>query len=58
MSAQSSYERYWDNLMDKDIAETIASACCEKCGRELVEKEETNCAKCEIIIDKLARKFN
>jgi hypothetical protein len=44
MSAQSSYERYWDNLMDKDLAETIAPACCDKCGRELVNDK---CEKCD-----------
>jgi len=58
MSAQSRHERYWDNLMDADLADTIAAACCENCGRELVEKEETNCEKCKIIIDKRAQKFN
>jgi len=58
MTAQRRYEYHADRALDRDIAETIAAACCENCGRELVEKEETNCAKCEIIIDKRARKFN
>ena len=44
MSAQSRYERYWDNLMDADLAETIAADCCEKCGRELVNDK---CEKCD-----------
>jgi predicted RNA-binding protein with PUA domain len=44
MSAQFSYERYWDNLMDKDLAETIAAACCENCGRELMDDK---CAECK-----------
>jgi hypothetical protein len=47
MSAQSSYERYLGNLMDADLAETIAAACCEKCGRELIDDEKIHCAKCE-----------
>jgi len=55
---QSRYEYHADRALDRDLAETIAPTCCEKCGRELVEKEETNCAKCEIIIYKRARKFN
>jgi len=55
---QRRYEYHADRALDRDLAETIAAACCEKCGRELVEKEETNCEKCEIIIDKRAGKFN
>jgi len=58
MSAQSKYEYHADRALDRDLAETIAAACCENCGRELVENEETNCAKCKIIIDKRAIKFN
>jgi hypothetical protein len=33
--------------MDKNLAETIAAACCEKCGRELIDDEKIHCAKCE-----------
>ena len=55
---QRRYEHAIDARMDKDLAETIAAACCENCGRELVENEETNCAKCKIKIDKLEIKFN
>lgn len=51
MSAQRRYEHAIDARMDKDLADTIAAACCENCGRELVEKEETNCAKCEQLLD-------
>jgi hypothetical protein len=58
MTAQRRYEYHADRALDRDLAETIAAACCENCGRELVENEETNCAKCKIIIDKRAIKFN
>jgi len=46
MTAQRRHEYHADRALDRDLAETIAAACCENCGRELVEKEETNCAKC------------
>jgi len=52
MTAQRRYEYHADRALDRDLAETIAAACCENCGRELVEKEETNCAKCEQILEK------
>jgi len=48
---QRRYEYHADRALDRDLAETIAAACCENCGRELVEKEETNCAKCEQILE-------
>ena len=41
---QRRYEYHADRALDKDLAETIASACCEKCGRELVDGE---CAECK-----------
>ena len=49
---QRRYEYHADRALDRDLAETIAAACCENCGRELVEKEETNCKKCEQILEK------
>jgi ribosomal protein L37AE/L43A len=49
---QRRYEHAIDARMDADLAETIAAARCENCGRELVEKEEMNCAKCEQILEK------
>lgn len=52
MTAQRRYEYHADRALDANLAETIAAACCENCGRELVEKEETSCAKCEQILEK------
>jgi len=52
MTAQRRYEYHADRALDADLAETIAAACCENCGRELVEKEETNCKKCQQILEK------
>jgi len=52
MTAQLRYEYHADRALDRDFSETIAAACCENCGRELVEKEETNCAECEQILEK------
>jgi ribosomal protein L37E len=57
MTAQRRYEYHADRALDRDLAETIAVACCENCGRELVEKEETNCAKCEGKLNERQRKF-
>lgn len=57
MSAQRRYEYAIDARMDADLAETIAAACCENCGRELVENEETNCAKCEGNLNARQRKL-
>ena len=56
MTAQRRYEHAIDAL-DRDLAETIAAACCENCGRELVEKEEMNCAKCEGKLNARQRKL-
>jgi len=44
MSAQSRYEYHADRALDTDLAETIAAACCENCGRELVNDK---CEKCD-----------
>jgi len=55
---QRRYEYHADRALDADLAETIAAERCANCGRELVENEETNCAKCKIKIDKLEIKFN
>jgi len=41
---QRRYEHAIDSRMDKDLAETIAAACCENCGRELVNDK---CEKCD-----------
>jgi len=41
---QRRYEYHADRALDRDLAETIAAACCEKCGRELVNDK---CEKCE-----------
>ena len=57
MTAQRRHEYHADRALDRDLAETIAAACCENCGRELAEKEETNCAKCEGKLNKWRRKF-
>jgi len=57
MTAQRRHEYHADRALDADLAETIAAACCENCGRELVEKEETNCAKCEGKLNERQRKF-
>jgi ribosomal protein L37E len=57
MTAQRRHEYHADRALDRDLAETIAAACCEHCGRELVEKEETNCAKCEGKLNERQRKF-
>ena len=48
---QRRYEYHADRALDRDLAETIAAACCENCGRELVENEEINCAKCEQLLE-------
>jgi uncharacterized paraquat-inducible protein A len=57
MTAQLRYEYHADRALDRDLAETIAAACCENCGRELVEKEEMNCAKCEGKLNARQRKL-
>jgi uncharacterized paraquat-inducible protein A len=57
MTAQRRYEHAIDARMDADLADTIAAACCENCGRELVEKEEMNCAKCEGKLNARQRKL-
>jgi ribosomal protein L37E len=57
MTAQRRHEYHADRALDRDLAETIAAACCENCGRELVENEETNCAKCEGKLNARLRKF-
>lgn len=44
MTAQRRHEYHTDRALDRDLAETIAAACCEKCGRELVNGE---CADCK-----------
>jgi len=44
---QRRYEYHADRALDRDLAETIAAACCEKCGRELIDDEKIHCAKCE-----------
>jgi methionyl-tRNA synthetase len=44
MTAQRRYEYHADRALDRDLAETIAAACCEHCGRELVNDK---CEKCE-----------
>lgn len=54
---QSRYEYHADRALDRDLAETIAAACCENCGRELVEKEEINCTACEGKLNKWLRKI-
>ena len=41
---QRRYEYHADRALDRDLAETIAAACCENCGRELVDDK---CEKCE-----------
>lgn len=41
---QRRYEYHADRALDRDLAETIAAACCEKCGRELVNDK---CEKCD-----------
>lgn len=57
MTAQLRYEYHANRALDADLAETIAAACCENCGRELVEKEEMNCAKCEGKLNARQRKL-
>jgi uncharacterized paraquat-inducible protein A len=57
MTAQRRYEYHADRALDRDLSEIIAAACCENCGRELVEKEETNCAKCEGKLNERRIKF-
>jgi len=37
MTAQRRYEYHADRALDRDLSEIIAAACCENCGRELVE---------------------
>jgi hypothetical protein len=44
MTAQRRYEYHADRALDRDLAETIAAACCENCGRELVNDK---CEKCD-----------
>ena len=41
---QRRYEHAINARMDADLAETIAAACCDNCGRELVNDK---CEKCE-----------
>jgi len=48
MTAQRRYEYAIDARMDKDLSETIAAACCENCGRELVDDK---CEKCDSKMD-------
>jgi uncharacterized paraquat-inducible protein A len=57
MTAQLRYEYHADRALDANLADTIAAACCENCGRELVEKEEMNCAKCEGKLNARQRKL-
>jgi len=44
MTAQRRYEYHADRALDADLAETISAACCENCGRELVNDK---CEKCD-----------
>jgi len=57
MTAQRRHEYHADRALDRDFSETISAACCENCGRELVENEETNCAKCEGNLNARQRKL-
>lgn len=45
---QRRYEYHADRALDRDLAETIAAACCENCGRELVNDK---CEKCEKLLE-------
>jgi hypothetical protein len=54
MTAQRRYEYHADRALDRDLAETIAAACCENCGRELVNDK---CEKCEGKLTARQRKF-
>jgi len=48
MTAQLRYEYHANRALDADLAETIAAACCENCGRELVNDK---CEKCDSKMD-------
>jgi hypothetical protein len=45
MSAQTKHERYWDNLMDKDLAQGF-HATCETCGKNMDDETGDTCEKC------------
>ena len=43
--AQRSYERYWNRLMDSDLAQGF-HATCEKCGKNMDFETGDTCEKC------------
>ena len=43
--AQRSYERYWNRLMDADLAQGF-HATCEKCGKNMDDEAGDTCEKC------------
>lgn len=45
MSAQTTYDRYWDNLMDKDLAKGF-HATCETCGKNMDFETGDTCEDC------------
>lgn len=45
MSAQATYERYWDNLMDSDLAQGFHSYC-SKCEANMDDETGDVCEKC------------
>ncbi len=45
MSAQTSHERYWDRLMDADLARGFHSYC-EKCEANMDFETGDTCKKC------------
>lgn len=45
MSNQSKHERYWDSLMDKDLAQGFHSYC-EKCGKNMDDETGYVCEDC------------
>lgn len=45
MSAQTTHERYWDRLMDADLAQGF-HATCETCGANMDDETGDVCEKC------------
>lgn len=45
MSNQSKHERYWDRLMDKDLAQGFR-AMCETCGKNMDFETGDTCEEC------------
>lgn len=45
MSAQRIHERYWDRLMDADLAQGF-HATCEKCRKNMDDETGDTCEKC------------